>query len=92
MAPIEECEPTAQQQEIVKNDAFTQCGLPVEENKDKHISSLQIVKSSDGKQTNMKNTSLCDNESSCDTFCNPKCVKNIRKAKGTLTITSGHHS
>ena len=36
----------------------------------------------------MKDTLLCDNESSCDAFCNPKCVKNIRKAKGTLTITS----
>ena len=40
------------------------------------------------KQVEMKDTLLCDNESSCDTFCNPKHAKNVRKAQGTMMITS----
>ena len=31
---------------------------------------------------------LPDNESTCNIFCNKKYVKNIRKADGTMTITT----
>ena len=35
---VEECEPTEQQQAIVENNTFTQCGLPVAENHNECVS------------------------------------------------------
>ena len=50
---IEECEPTEQQLAIVKHNVFTQCGLPMTKNNDKHVSSLQDVKTNDDMQVDM---------------------------------------
>ena len=67
-----------------KEDRETVCFLNMKENNRQKMYEHMARE----ENTSLRDCLLPDNESTCNIFCNKKYVKNIRKAEGTMTITT----